>query len=297
MDKTKWTSLDFLHDSKQFREAERIDIVSSWLKPMNPQDDFRVIDLQNNTFLFAEKLTWDSAFFGYDIVRINSIIVPQHHDPVDVIRAWLVEVRTRGVRYVFAVVFPEELKTIQALGACGFELIETRLAYHSPVERVISPARFPVRLATMDDIPVLSRVACERVNPFDRFHADLFIPSADADRMMSEWIRASIEDGFADFVVVPDVVAPKAFCTVKTHHSKWDLWGINLAQSVVLGAVDPAFKGWYYKLISESNRLLQEQGASHVFWKTQLTNRAAIRTAEKLNYNLGRSEHVFRILI
>lgn len=296
-EKVQWTQLDFLHHLKHFSEAERKDIVASWIKPMDSEDDFRFIDLDNRSFIFAEKLKWDSDFFGYNIVRINSIIGSEHLDMAEVIRQWLDQAKKRNVRYVLFTIFPEDLDTVQTLGKCGFELVETRFIYHSPLEQVLLPEQFPIRLATSDDIPVLSRIAREMVNPFDRFHADPFISPLDKNRMMSEWVRVSIEDDFADFVVVPDVPTPLAFCTVKTHRDKWNSWGVNLSQSVVLGAVDPAFKGWYRKLISESNRILNEQDASHVFWKTQSTNRAAIRTAEKLGYQYGRSEHVFRIIL
>lgn len=294
-----WTSYDFIREPELFGRLERQDLTNQWTRAVEPTNAFCYEDVVNEIVVLAERLEWDSAFFGYDIVRLNSVVYDNenHPDLVPVLQAWLALLSQRGIRYVMSVVFPEDLCLVQALGQCGFELIESRITFHQKIADFTPKERYDIRKATDQDVDYLSAVAREMVNPFDRFHADRFINRKDADRLMSEWVRASIEGSFADFAIVPDVPKPQAFCTVKSHQEKWHLWGVNLAQSVVLGAVAPSFKGWYRKLISESNIMLASMGAEHVFWKTQITNRAAIRTAEKLDYRFGRCEFVFRMLL
>ncbi|MEM9950349.1 MAG: hypothetical protein AAF846_02015 [Chloroflexota bacterium] len=292
-----WTPYDCISSDEHFREAERQQIASSWLQALADEDDYRYLDTETNTLILAERLDWDSDFFGYTIVRLNAIIGDDESTFDQTLEKWLIITKERGVTYIMALALPENLAFLHTLGACGFQLIETRLTYHQQIEAVMASERYPVRHATSDDIQSLSITAREMVNPFDRFHADPYITPYDADRMMSEWVRASIETAFADFVLVPDVKQPRGFVTVKTHQYYWDSWGIHLAQSVVLGAIAPQHKGWYYKLISESNHQLGVQGATHVFWKTQATNRPAMRTAEKLGYRLGRAECVFRLTL
>ncbi len=294
-DAIQWTPLDFVRTPYAFRQAVRRQLAAQWARALGPEDDFRFYDPSNQTAVFAERLPWDSAILGRTVVRLNGVSGEADYAPA--IQSWLTLVRRSGGEYVLAVVCPEDVRLIQALGRCGFVLIETRLIYHRRLEYVLSAERYPARLAAPADIAPLSRTAQEMVNPFDRFHADPYITRDSAAHAMAEWVRASIEGEFADFVVVPDVSEPRAFCTVTSHREDWVTWGYNLAQSVVLGAVHPTFKGWYHKLISESHHRLAQMGAEHVFWKTQATNRPAIRTAEKLGYRLGRSQLVFRIIL
>jgi dTDP-4-amino-4,6-dideoxy-D-galactose acyltransferase len=134
------------------------------------------------------------------------------------------------------------------------------------------------------------------INPFDRFHSDIAIAPADADRMMEAWVEASITGGFADVTVVPDVPVPQAFCTARLHRDHWQGWGVHLAQPV-LSAVAPVHKGWYVRIISELGEQLRQSGATHAFLVTQLTNNAVIRCWEKLGYQFGKGEHVMRKLL
>jgi hypothetical protein len=294
----QWAPFDFLPDTEPFRQVEREEIAENWTRMLDPGDDFRGLDRDSEAAIFAERLPWDSRFFGYDIVRLNGVYAPTPSGiGIEMLQSWLTLLRERQVKYVFALVYPEELAFMRALTGVGFSLVETRQTFYQRTVDLPPPEDHPVRLATAADIDSLSKTAREMINPYDRFHADPFIAPADADRMMETWVRASIETGFADFVVVPDVHEPRAFCTVKNHRDHWDRWQLKLAQPVVLGAVDPLFKGWYRILIDASSRMLAQQGAEVLFWKTQLTNRAAIRTAEKLGYRSGRAEHVFSIVL
>lgn len=277
-------------------------LLSQWFKPLGAGDDLRVeIKADGDTFwALMERLPWDSEFFGMEMARLNAFFRPDHValPRADVASGALalasaLEVASkRGITYILAPIAPTDLYALRILAANGFELIETRCHYH---RALVNPPeqRYSVRLATAVDVPSLARTARIMVNPFDRFHADPMITESDGDRMMERWIEASILHGFADATVVPDVENPEAFCTAKYHREHWDGWGVKLAQPV-LSAVAPRHKGWYVRIISELDEHLRSVGAEHSVLITQLTNNAVIRCWEKLGYQFGKGEYVFR---
>lgn len=251
-------------------------------------------------WVLLERLPWDSEFFSRGIARLNAVVRPMAAPSLraDVtldaaaISATLLIAAEQGISYVFSTANAVDLPSIRALSATGFELIETRCHYHMPLKGP-PEQRHATRLATAEDVPSLARAAREMINHYDRFHADPEIPAQDADRLMEQWVRASILDGFADATLVPDVPSPEAFCTAKYHQQHWSGWNLKLAQPV-LSAVSPRHKGWYVRIISELNEHLRQTGAEHSFLITQATNNAVIRCWEKLGYQFGKCEHVFR---
>jgi hypothetical protein len=293
---------DFIRRPSSFIDADRMMFIEQITREMDQADELGLLyrNADQELAVFAERLPWDSAFFGYPIARLNGIFSLRAYNPYEnysqAVALLLKQAQERGIRYLFASVFPEDLATIRALGENRFQLIETRAVYHRTLNNFAYPDRFSVRLATPDDIPGLAQTAKSMINQYDRFHADPFIQPKDADRLMEKWIEASISEGFADATLVPDVANPKAFCTVKYHRDKWQQWGVRLAQPV-FSAVDPEFKGWYLKIISELNYHLRDVGAEHCYLITQVTNRAVIRVWENLGFGYGRGEHIFRIVL
>lgn len=285
-------------------EYDKNIILEQWLRPLSEQDDYRIqVEVEGETFwIFIERLPWDSKFFSMQTAKLNAIIKPgvkntprnNSQNTAKAMQLALKYLKKGGIQYIFSSVSPSDLHTIRALSASGFELIETRCYYH----RALLPAqkRYPTRLATIEDIPSLAKTARVMVNPFDRFHADLEISEQLADKMMETWVDASIRNGFADATIVPDEPAPEAFCTAKYHQHHWSGWGLKLSQPV-LSAVASRHKGWYVKLISETDEHLRENGAEHSFLITQITNNAVIRSWEKLGYQFGKGEHIFRKML
>ena len=284
--------------------ADKALLAERLTQPLPPTDDLRFIYRVaggQEIAILAQRLPWDSKFFGYGVARIDGLFPLQAEgvNPGDyraAVAALLDLAATREITYVFATVDARDEAALRALGEAGFAVIETRLYYHRDLEQYAHDQRFPVRVATAADVGLLSHAARDTVNPFDRFHADPFISRAQADGLMCKWVEASILDGFADATFVPDVAEPKAFCTVRYHKDKWDRWGVRLAQPV-FSAVAPEFKGWYKKLISEISYHLKEQGAQHAFMTSQSTNSAVIWTWESLGYRYGKSEHILRKIV
>lgn len=279
--------------------------LDSWLRDLPASDDLRfaIGSSIDERWILMERLPWDSEFFDRGMARLNAVVQPGVSTPlmadvslgVKALGIALDEARGRGIDYVFCTVAATDLPMIRTVGACGFELIETRCHYHRPL---LAPPteRHATRLVTAADVPSLARAASTMVNVYDRFHADPAIAPDAAERLMEKWVHASILDGFADATIVPDTPEPEAFCTAKYHKHLWAGWGLRLAQPV-LSAVSPKHKGWYVRIISELDEHLRGVGAEHSFLVTQLTNNAVIRCWEKLGYQFGKGEHIFRKLL
>ena len=298
-----WSPLDFIRGVSA--DGDRAVQVASLLRDIDPANDLRLVcplgaDL--HVAVCAERLPWDSAFFGYDVARLHGVFPLRKggyaHDAdyapaIDALRDLA---RDRGIRYLFAVVDARDQPTSRALTGAGFALIETRLYWHRALRDYHHARRFRCRVATANDVEALTALACSVENPYDRFNADPFIARADALRLMATWIRASILEGFADATMIPDSATPAAVCTVKYHVDKSAAWGTSVAQ-LMLAMSAPGKGTSLVGLISETNYHLQERGVDHVFFTTQVGNRAAVRVAEHLGFKFGRGEYVFRLLL
>ena len=282
-------------------EQDRALWIERLTRPIPAADDLRFVHGSSgggDIAVFAQRLAWDSAFFGYPIARIDGMypLAEAGASPAgyrSAVAALLARARAMEIRYLFATVDARDVLALQALGEAGFALIETRLYYHRALEQYAHDHRYPVRAATAEDVELLSHAARDTVNPYDRFHADPFITRQQADRLMCRWVEASILEGFADITCVPDTARPKAFCTVRYHREHWDRWGVRVTQPV-FSAVAPEFKGWYRKLISEISYHLKDMGAQHAFMTSQATNSAVLWTWESLGYRYGKTEHILR---
>lgn len=297
-----WSPLDFIKEiSKEGDKEIFIDRITSNL---NQENDLRFIyeaEYGQEIAVFAERLQWDSNFFGYNIARLNGIFSlsePFSRPFADYSKALeilLKLAKEKGIKYLFALVDARDLALIRSLGNLGFCLIETRVYYHRSIKNYEYKERYKVRMAEEKDIESLAETAVRMVNIYDRFHSDPFISPEDANRLMYKWVEASIKDNFADITIVPDCEKPKAFCTVKYHRNNWDKWGLKVAQPV-FSAVSIEFKGWYRKIISEINYHLKDIGVEHCYCVTQIVNFPVISVWESLGFHFGKCEHVLRIV-
>lgn len=251
--------------------------------------------LQGSRFVFIyKKLPWDSQFFDQPIYKLVNVLFSgvAYDLLVEAIGVFLAQVQWQAQSIMSIEIPPEDIVLIQALGAHGFKLIESRLTYFHDSVKKFEYKRYNVKQATTDDIESLMKVAAQMRNNFDRFHADQTIANGRADAYLATYIKNSIE-GFADYVMVPNEpnVPVAAFLTANYQKNEWDALGIK-ASKMVLSAVDTSCKGWYVKLISEMSYHLADAGADIVFMNTQTTNRAVIKTWEALGYKYGGCSHI-----
>lgn len=291
-----WPAWDFAGVSV---EDARRRFARAATRPLPPADDLRIVSTSggHTIAVLAERLPWDSEFFGYGVGRFMAVVplapgeIPREVDHGHAIEALLARARAGGIRYLFGMIDARDTATLRALGTSGFSLIETRVIYHRSVRDFAAPERHAVRAATAGDLRSLARTARESVNPYDRFRADPFIAAADADRLMETWVEASLARGFADITLVPDQVSPTAFNALRYHRDLSPSMG-----QVVLSAVGPESRGWYRKLMSETTLHFREVGLDRAYVTTQVTNGAVIHVLESLGYRFGRCEHVLRRL-
>jgi len=252
--------------------------------------------------LVASLLRWDSEWLGRRIARLDLAmpVAPPFerplHAPMEAMAALCEELQHRGVDYVFALVPARHVALVKALGSARFSLLETRLTYwRDRLEDFAAPRRSPTRSACAADVEALGEVAAGTVNPFDRFHAEEYFDRGAVDRVMREWVNASINKGFADAVLVPDLPGkpPRAFMTLRYHKQRWESLGVNASQ-LVLSAVAPDAAGWFHRLVVEGTIYLRELGATALYATPQATNKATVRVFESLGFHYDECMLVFR---
>ena len=298
-----WSPFDFIR--RISRDGDRAVHVSSLLRDIKPADDMRLsvpITADTDVAVCAERLPWDSEFFGYGVARLNGILPLKKDgycadaDYTPAIDALTALAKDRGIRYLFAVVDARDLPTTRALTSRGFALIETRMHYQLSLRNYEHARRFRCRLATEADVPSLTELARVVENPFDRFHADPFITRDQIVRLMETWVRASLLHGYADATFITDSASPDALCTVKYHLDKAEAWTTSIAQLVLAMASPPGGNG-FLGVISELNYYLKGLGIDHVVYSTQITNRSIARVGDHLGFKYARGEYVFRVLL
>jgi dTDP-4-amino-4,6-dideoxy-D-galactose acyltransferase len=303
LDSLPWSPLDFIKGIST--AGDRLVHVEPILRDIGEADDLRFtcpIAPDTDIAVCAERLPWDSRFFGYGVARLHGVFPLKRAgyaadaDYAPAIAALVDLARPRGIRYLFGVIDSRDLPTIRALTAAGFALIETRVCFHQPLRGHHFPRRFPCRTATAADVEGLTELCRSVENPYDRFSADPAIAREDAIRLMVTWIRASILDGFADATFVPEGAKPRAVCTVRYHKDRWAAWGAPIAQ-LILGIAAPGIGSRLVGLVFEINRHLKGMGVDHVFFTTQIANHSAMRMAEHIGFRFGRAEYVFRRLL
>lgn len=303
LESVPWSPLDFIRGISP--DGDRAVHVASLLRDIDPADDLRIaypITADTDVAVCAERLPWDSAFFGYGVARLHGVFPLRkdgycaNADYTPAIDALTALAKSRGIRYLFAVVDGRDLPTSRALTGRGFSLIETRLFFHQSLRNYQYPRRFRCRLATESDVECLTALARTIENPFDRFSADPFITRDEVVRLMEAWIRASLLRGFADATFITDSPSPGALCTVKYHRDKSAAWNTSIAQ-LMLAMASPRAGNGFVGVISELNYYLKELGIEHVLYSTQLTNRGIARVGQHLGFKFGRGEYVFRLLL
>ncbi len=259
--------------------------------------------------LWVRRLTWDSAHFSVPMLRIELVdcgSAPSVDAMSRVLQDLTAELdRSEPVYHVTAEVPADQPPVVQAFGAAGYRLIETRLTYYLPNAAAFRPTeRWPVRPAASDDIPDLRMVAATARNPWDRYHADPFFGAEAADDYLATYAEACV-GGLADVVLVPADpagAAPGAFMGLTIESRKGCPLSVGLDHEcrlslsigrIPLVAVGPDRRGWHVRLLSEATVLFAERGVEVAIMTTQLANRAVIRNCEKLGYRLGRATHVF----
>ena len=248
-------------------------------------------------FILYEYLSWDSDYFKIPTYRLHTLLYKDfcRAGITATLNSFTENIIKKRSSYCYCIIPSEDIKVIQGLTSNGHMLIETRMNYYLDLKS-FQNERYPVRHATVGDLPNLRRVAREMVNPYDRFHADPAFNPRVADEFLATYVEASVK-GFADCTLVPNEpgIPPDAFITAKYLKEEWGKLGVNVSKMVLSSVSSATCKGWYRKLVSELACHLREVNAEYAFAHPASTNRAVIHTYETLGFKLGQVSHVFSI--
>jgi dTDP-4-amino-4,6-dideoxy-D-galactose acyltransferase len=245
-------------------------------------------------FLYAF-LPWDTSFFKASIYKLFTLLFTRNTPAnalVSAVKAFLHHLKQEGAAYCFCEIPAEDTQVTQALGNAGWRLIETRLTYFQDEVKTFDQPRYQVRSAKVEAAAAIGLISATARNEYDRFHADPWFASGLGDQFLARYASAAVE-GYCDDVLVPDVpgMPIDSFLAISDLHQDRLSLGVGLSR-VVLTAVGPANRGWHLKLVSETVQRARQNGAEYVLMTTQATNRAVLRTCEKLNFKLGNCTHV-----
>ncbi|WP_210466249.1 hypothetical protein [Rufibacter roseolus] len=251
------------------------------------------VDGANFVFLY-EYLTWDSNHFERKCYKLFTVLYSQENAPALVKAARIFKDKLFQVEpcYCFSEIPAEDIFLIQALNEAGFKLVETRLHYFRKKLEDFTGEHYSVRSARAEEALVLSKVAAQSRNEYDRLHADYSFSDAEADHYLATYAAASV-NGFCDCVIVPNV--PNLPVASFLAYDVYEKISPNHYLSVMyarLAAVTSENRGWYVKLLTEFMQRAKEQKASYVKITTQSTNKTVIKTFEKLGCSLGAASHI-----
>jgi dTDP-4-amino-4,6-dideoxy-D-galactose acyltransferase len=257
--------------------------------------NIEIIAIKDEVFFIIEYLEWDSQYFGVDTYKLICVLYYQPDFQLidNAIQEFIQLFFHQGKKkYCFTEIPSEDVFIVQGLSKNGFRLVETRLTYYNDAVQKFDNKRFEVSTADVLHIENLSYTAQIARNEYDRLHADFYFSAQIADDYLATYVAESIR-GFADVVMIPSNYGNEPFAFLTAKHCKGieEIMGEKISK-MVLSAVAPQRKGWYYKLISEMTYHFKELGVTTAFMNTQSTNRAVFRTWEKLGYNLGSTSHI-----
>lgn len=243
-----------------------------------------------------QQLAWDSDYFGTPTYRLFTGLFGEAAAPAELAAAAAQlreQLAQRGAYYAFSVVPAEDTALLQALTGGGWHLVETRLNFYCPVAAATLPAPVAVRLAQPAEAAHIGAISAAARNDYDRFHADPWFGTAQADAFLARYAEATVAGTYADAVLVPDEAGlpVDSFLAIGDTPATPDLPGSG-ASRVLLTAVGPHNKGWHLKLVAETVRRAAAHHLPYVLMTTQATNKAVFRTCEKLGFRLGSTTHV-----
>jgi ribosomal protein S18 acetylase RimI-like enzyme len=137
-------------------------------------------------------LPWDSVHFGASIARVAAGVAPD--------RA-IIWAREHDVQCLYLLVDLQEPAALRSATAAGFTLVDVRVTLDRPVEgSAAAGGDAVVRTMEASDLPALQSIA-EVAHVGSRFYADPRFDHARVTGLYREWLRASVQAGFADWAL------------------------------------------------------------------------------------------------
>ena len=251
----------------------------------------------NGNSISYEFLIWDSGYFEKSIYRINYIDLAKNTSQED-INSLLANLTSSlasrdETAYIYIEVPSEDLEILEGISVNSWKLVETRLSFFHPnIAQICNQNHDEVRLATSKDVHELRNTAMNTRNEYDRFHSDSYFSPIEVDNFMGVFVENSL-NGREDYVVVPKHGPADAFFA-----GSRKMVGDKISVGrMTLSAVSTARKGWHLKVARGLCEYFYRDGLSTAVMTTQSTNRAVLTNLRKLDFQFGRSSHIFSFVI
>jgi predicted acetyltransferase len=242
-------------------------------------------------------LPWDSNIFGLPVCKID-YLMSNGENKVDDYRLKRNLIKTvvdeNIEKYIFARVNTNDLVSINAYEAEGFKTVDIGINAFKNISNYeyfknseLNIFEFSdVKLNEMDEVQNLSKNSFL----FDRFHNDIFLDKAIADKIHSEWSKNSVSKKAADQVLIAKynnkIISFLDLKIVKVNE-------LNLIiGDYGLGATLKEFqkKGLFEELNKLSLQWFKKQGVNYVQMTTQISNLPSAKTyINHLGFILGSS--------
>jgi dTDP-4-amino-4,6-dideoxy-D-galactose acyltransferase len=248
---------------------------------------------QGTAAFYTRRLVWDSDFWGREVYQLVLILSDlDAHEMVKAARMFATTVvPTLGCDELRTEIPAEDVEMIQALTGAGFRSVVTQVVHVRDSLKDLEYPRFPVRIASTDDIDALRETAATMRNPYDRAHADVRTSEVDADRYLSHFAEACVR-GYTDIVLVPDRAEANSIVATNLLEEEWERLGVNVSQIVLAAVSASTNRGWAIKMLYETLYLLRDRGATRVMMKTQVQNYTVHRCAHLAGFRVAASSQI-----
>lgn len=244
-----------------------------------------MIDSSLVGFLYMNRLDWDSDHFGFDVTRLNHVVVDHTRaNPGVVFEALLSAAKTelvkRNVATVHTRVPLDEILLIQYLERFGFRIMDVQVTYYFDLRKqsiVDLEDRCVIRGYRESDKEVFVELA-RTAYTLDRFHSDPHLDKGRSDELHAQWIKNSCEGRIADYVVVAEMDGkPVGYATCVYHGDHEGLLNLRIG-GMVLAAVAPQARrrGCHTSMLNGRLKWFKDK-ADVVYIGTQANNYPALR--------------------
>lgn len=223
----------------------------------------------------CQLLPWDSDWFGFPVARV-------HGDTLSAARAQAIDdwCRHQQVRCLYFLARADDPATAQVAQAAGYLLADIRVTLDRDLASGAQPPPPSVRLATVNDLPELKKLAAGGFRD-SRFYFDGNFPVEHVDALFERWVERALEQGTNQQALV--ATAPEGqltgFCVLGIEPGK-------RTSDIGLFGVAPAARGQGVgrHLLTATFQHLASAGVPHVTVVTQGRNISAQRLYQRAGF-------------
>jgi len=244
---------------------------------------------------------WETTIIGKKTGAINHFVLAPSvrrngKVALQMLDQTLEEALSRGIQFLSAKAYTDDVAVIHALESRGFLLMDTvvecyydsRRAPPADVARIARSAGVVVRAAMPEDRAALVSTARLAFREhFGRFHADERVDGNTATRIYEEWINSSM-DGYADFIDVADISGEIAGFSIWKRPSRLENELEVRVGHYSISGIRPDYHGrGLFTALTRSGMEQMEGIAEIIEGPTHINNYGVQAGYSKLNWRVG----------